>query len=114
MRTEAETRDDATVLDHTQRAFGHLALAQLHGERPLDDIERSPRGREEELAAPLAEPEGPADASRDEEQPGPALVQPRGGHRAAQLLQRLGARAEAVDEREDRLRVDGHLRLPAL
>ena len=33
------------------------------------------------------------------------------GHRAAQLLQRLGARARRVDEGEDRLGVDGHLGL---
>ena len=43
-----------------------------------------------------------------------ALVEPGGRHRAVQLLERLGAALGVLGEGEDRLGVDGHLRMRAL
>jgi hypothetical protein len=61
------------------------------------------------LAAP--DPERPSDAARHEENVGAPLVHPGRGHRAAQLLKRLGTAVRALGEREDRGGVDRHLGL---
>ena len=62
----------------------------------------------------LAEPERPTDTTRDVHRVGLAIVEPGGRHRPAELFQRLLARAELVDEREDRLGIDRHLGLMPL
>ncbi len=64
--------------------------------------------------ATAGEPERPSDASGDVEHVGLALVRPRSGHRADQLLEHRRHRAVRLDEREDHLRVDGHLGLVTL
>src|SRR5262245_17871556 len=92
-------------------AFGQLALAEPHSEVLLHDLERLLRRGKEGLARALAEPERAADAARDEDGLRLALVEPGSRHRPAQLLQGLSRRAVLVDEGEDRLGVDGHVRL---
>ena len=59
------------------------------------------------------EPQRPADPAGDVQDVGLAVVHPGGRHGADQLLERRATRAELVDEREDRLGVDRHLRLLA-
>src|SRR2546423_1360325 len=39
VRLEAETGDHLALLGDGERAFGHLALAQLQAQRTLDDLE---------------------------------------------------------------------------
>ena len=80
----------------------------------LDDLEREPGRGEERRVLALADPERPADAAGAVDEPVVAFVDPRGGHRAAQLLQRLRAAVGQLGEREDRLGVDRHPRRGAL
>ena len=63
---------------------------------------------------PLSDPERATDAASGKEDVGDALVEPGGRHRAVQALERLGAIALPLDEGEDRLGVDGHIRLRPL
>ena len=74
----------------------------------LDDLEGEPGGGEERRVLALADPEGAADATGAVDEAVAALVDPRGGHRAAQLLERLRPALGQLGEREDRLGVDGH------
>ena len=105
---------DRPVLDPQQRALVDLALAQGQAERLLEQVERVARRGEEDLAAGAAEPERPADRAGEEEDGGVPLVEPGGRHRAVQLLERLGAALGMLGEREDRLGVDGHVRMGTL
>jgi hypothetical protein len=89
-------------------------LLQRHPQRALDDLERVARGCEEHLARARADPERPANAAGDEDRLRLALVEPGGGHRAVELLERARVAPPLLGEREDRLRVDGHRRVPAL
>src|SRR5207249_4179493 len=114
VRPEALAADLMSLADANERALGQLALAQLEAEVALEHLERGLRRGEEERALCRSCPERAADAAREEEASGPALVEPRRRHRAAQLLQRPGGAVERLRQREDRLRVDRHLRLGAL
>ena len=111
---EAVVAGDAPVLDPKQRPLVELALAQAEPHGLLEQLERSPRGGEEELLAGGADPERPADGAGEEEGGGVPLVEPGSRHRAVQLLERLRAAGRVLGEREDRLRVDGHVRMGAL
>ena len=104
----------AALDERDEDPFGQLALAKRHAEVPLDDLERLLRRGEERLAQALSEPERTADAACDVHGVGLALVEPGGGHRPAELLERFGLGAVLVDEGEDRLAVDGHLGLVPL
>jgi len=97
-----------------ERALPDLALAQLEVEVLLDDLERGFRRREEELLAAGSDPERAPDAAGEEDLARPALVEPRGRHRAAELLERGRQAVRVLGEREDRLGIDGHVRLGAL
>src|SRR5438128_284954 len=97
-----------------ERSLAHLALAEAHAEVALHELERLGRGGEEALVPAPADPERAADAAGDEEHVRAALVEPRTGHRAELLLERLRAALGMLGESEDRLRVDRHLRMRAL
>ena len=60
-----------------------------------------------------AEPERPADPAGDKDGSGIALVEPGARHRADERLERARLVPGVRGEREDRLGVDGHLRLRA-
>jgi hypothetical protein len=61
----------------------------------------------------VTDPQRAAAAAREEEHVRAPLVHPGGGHRAAQLLERLGPAVRPLGQREDRSRVDGHVGLGA-
>ena len=63
---------------------------------------------------PFADPERASEAAGREEDVGHALVHPRRGHGAVELLERLGPVGLVLDQREDRFGVDRHLGLGAL
>src|SRR5207247_10978461 len=97
-----------------ERSLRELVLAQLQPEVALDHLERVLGRGEERLITPRAHPEWPPDAAGEKDGARPALVDPGGGHGAAQLLERLRTTLVRLCEGEDRLRVDGHLRLASL
>jgi hypothetical protein len=73
-----------------------------------------PCGRKEQRLLAGADPQRTTDPAR-EEQLIALLVQPGRGHRAVELLERPSRpAARTLDEREDHLGVDGHLRLVPL
>src|SRR5205085_7209437 len=100
--------------ERDERALAHLALAQAHAGIALDELERLRRRGEEALVPARADPERPADAAHDVEDVRAALVEPRARHRAAQLLERPCATLGVLGEGEDRLGVDGHVRMGPL
>ena len=111
---EALARQLSSSRDHDEPALADLALAQLEVQEALDDLESLLRRCEEALLAAGSEPKRPTDTAGEEDRARAALVQPSRRHRATQLLERLCMAAGRLREREDRLGVDGHLRLRAL
>ena len=111
---EAVVPGDSPVLDPEQRPLVELTLAQAQPDGLLEQVECSTGGGEEELLAGGADPERPARGAGDEEGGGVPLVEPGGRHRAVELLERLRATLGVLGEREDRLRVDGHVRMGPL
>ena len=89
-------------------------MASVTPEVRLGELEGVTRRPEEDLLRALADPERPADAPGDEERLGDALVEPGRRHRAVELLEGGPAVVRLLDEREDRLGVDGHPGLGAL
>ena len=106
---EAALVHERSVDEREEPALVDLRLAERRAEGALDDLERLARRREERLVAAAGEPQRPADATREMEHGGVALVDPGGGHRADELLEHGWGRPVCVDEREDRLGVDRHL-----
>ena len=83
-----------------ERALDDLALAQLHVDVLLDHLERDARRGEEELVLAGADPERPARAAGGVDGARDALVEPRRGERAAQLLEgRAGRPCECAARR---------------
>jgi len=74
----------------------------------LDHLERETGGGEEGRVLPLSDPERTAHAAGAVDEPGTALVDPGGRHRATKLLERLRTALGHLGEREDRLGVDRH------
>ena len=96
-----------------QAALANLAYFEPRTQCRSDDREGPPSRREVEAAGRCRQPQRPH-ASAREVQRVAAVVEPRGRHRAPKLGQRAGIVLAEFHEREDRLRVDGHLRLRAL
>src|SRR5438128_5725000 len=78
----------AAAREGDERSLAHLALAEAHVDVALHQLERLRCGGEEALVPARADPERAADAADEEEHVRAAFVEPRAGHRAAQLLQR--------------------------
>ena len=97
-----------------RRPLAELALAEPDVGIALDQLERLARRGEEKLVAALPDPERATEAVREVERLRVALVEPRGGHGAVQLLERRGPAGRLFREGEDRLGVDGHARLGPL
>src|SRR6266545_8201657 len=110
---EALRPRDASVGEREQRALRDLSLLETQADVALDGLEREAGRGEEGLAGAAAEPARAPDAASEVEEPAAALVEPGGRHRAVQLLERVGAVLGRIGQREDRLRVDGHLRFGA-
>lgn len=105
---------ESAVREREQAPLLDLGLAEGGGEHTLDDLERGPRRCEEHLVAATGEPERTADTPCDVDDVGLALVDPRGRHDADQLLEEARRGPVRVDEREDDLGVDRHLRVVPL
>ena len=111
---EALLLDDAAVVQDEERALVDLAPAEGDAGVVLDDLQGEPGGGEERRVLSLADPERAAHAAGAVDEVVPALVDPGGSHRSAQLLERLRPALRQLCEREDRLGVDGHPRSSAL
>lgn len=95
-------------------SFAHLADVEAGAKRCRDDGERTLGGREVEPTVGRCEPERPHASARDVQRDVVAIVEPGCRHRAAELGQGPRVVLAQLHEREDRLRVDGHVRLGAL
>src|SRR5207245_5515644 len=111
--TERLLVGDLPVGEDEEAAVADLPLAELDAGVALDDLESGARRGEEELMLALADPEGAADAAGGEDRAGHARVEPRGGHRAREVLEGVRVVVRVGGEGEDRLRVDRHPRLAA-
>src|SRR5512132_4600276 len=76
----------------------------------LENLERMFGGREEDPLQGGPDPDRACDAAGDIDDSRLAAIDPRRRHRAAELLEHRARRAERVGQREDRRRVDRHLR----
>ena len=112
-RRGSEPRRDPAVLEVEQAALRDLVLAQGQPQRALDDLERGLRRGEEDLAPGAADPERAADAACEVQSARRRArrSRPSPSSRAAARAPRIGR--GQLDEREDRLGVDGHLGLGA-
>ena len=86
-------------------------LAKRQAESAFDDLESRLGRGEEHLAPRAADPERPRDAARQLELRRRRARRSRPRHRALELLERGVIGTGRLHEGEDRLRVDGHLRL---
>ena len=105
---------DPATLEVEQPPLGDLVLAQREPERAFDDLECRLRRREEHLAPRTADPERSGNAAGKVQPAREALVDPRGRHRASQLLERRVIGSCELHQGEDRLGVDRHVGLGAL
>src|SRR5207248_4626962 len=85
VRREPPACNDATTIDRDYRAGRELALAQPSECVALHELECVPRRSEEELARARADPEGTTHSTREEELRS-CFIEPRGRHRANELL----------------------------
>ena len=105
--------DFAAVRQRQERSLANLLALELDVAVALGQLQRGLGGGEENLVLPSAEPERTTDAAGEEEDICPALVHPRGRHRAAQLVECFGQAVGVFGGREDRRGVDGHFQLGA-